>query len=190
MSYSPKVHHRQSIRLRGYDYSKSGWYFVTVCSYQRRKIFGEIINNQMLSSPAGKIAESCWRNIACYSPLINLHDFIVMPNHLHGIIQLVGAPFIAPNSETMLEEDMGQGTINQGAIKLGAINRAPTVGEIVRRFKARCSWEINRTLQMQGVPVWQRNYHEHIIRNESALIAISDYVRTNPLRWIEDRYNC
>ena len=185
MSYNPKVHHRQSIRLRGYDYSQPGWYFITICTYQRRKIFGEIINNQMQPSPAGKIAECCWRTITHYSPLINLHDFVVMPNHLHGIIQLVGAQLIAPNSATMSE-----GAINQSTANQGAINRAPTVGEIVRRFKAKCSWEINRTIQMQGVPVWQRNYHEHVIRNEAALLAITDYVRTNPLRWIEDRYNC
>ena len=164
MSYNPKVHHRQSIRLRSYDYSQPGWYFITICTYERRMIFGDIV-------------EKYWREIISSYHQVNLHDFVIMPNHLHGIIQLVGAQFIAPNLDIAPE-------LNQGAI-----NRAPTVGEIVRGFKARCTWAINKNIDMHGVPVWQRNYHEHIIRSQDAYLAITEYVRTNPQRWQEDTYH-
>lgn len=188
MSYNPKVHHRQSIRLRSYDYSQPGWYFITICTYERRMIFGDIVDGQMILNGTGKIVEKYWREIASSYHQINLHDFVIMPNHLHGIIQIVGAQFIAPNLDVAPNSDVAS-ELNKGAINKGAINRAPTVGEIVRGFKARCSWAINKNIDMCGVPVWQRNYHEHIIRSQEAYSAITEYVRTNPQRWQEDRYH-
>jgi putative transposase len=177
MSYNPKAHHRQSIRLRSYDYSQPGWYFITICTYERRMIFGDIVDGQMILNGTGKIVEKYWREIINPYHQVNLHDFVIMPNHLHGIIQFVGAQFIAPNLD--LASDLNQ----------GAINRAPTIGEIVRSFKARCTWAINKNMDMRGVPVWQRNYHEHIIRSQEAYSAITEYVRTNPQRWQEDTYH-
>lgn len=183
MSYNPKVHHRQSIRLRRYDYSQPGWYFITICAYERRMIFGDIVDGQIILNGTGKIVEKYWREITSSYYQINLHDFVIMPNHLHGIIRLVRAQFIAPNLDVAPNSDIAF-ELNQGAI-----NRAPTVGEIVRGFKARCTWAINKNSDMRGVPVWQRNYHEHIIRSQEAYSAITEYVRTNPQRWQEDTYH-
>ncbi len=193
MSYNPKVHHRQSIRLRKYDYSQPGWYFITICTYERRMIFGDIVDGQMILNSTGKIVERYWCKITSNYRHLNLHDFVIMSNHFHGIIQLVGAQFIAPNLDVApnsgIVSELNQGAISQCAINQGAINRAPTIGEIVRGFKARCTWAINKSIDMRGVPVWQRNYHEHIIRNQEAYSAITEYVRTNPQRWQEDTYH-
>ncbi len=138
MSYNPKVHHRQSIRLPRYDYSQPGWYFITICTYERRMIFGDIVDGQMILNGTGTIVEKYWREITSSYHQVNLHDFVIMPNHLHGIIQLVGAQFIAPNLDVGPNSDVAS-ELNKGAITQGAINRAPTVGEIVRGFKARGS---------------------------------------------------
>jgi REP element-mobilizing transposase RayT len=111
-----------------------------------------------------------------------------MPDHIHVIIVIVGAQFIAPVRNAATE--------NQGVTNQGAINRAPTqnngtntVGEIVRAFKARCTHAINRIRNAPGVPLWQRNYYEHIIRKEPELHAIREYIRHNPLQWDQDEEN-
>lgn len=171
MKYNPKIHHRQSVRLRNFDYSQSGLYFITICTVQRQMLFGEISNGEMQCNDLGKLVNQHWQFIPDHYPGTQLHDFIIMPNHLHGIIQLVGAQFIAPE-------------LNQGAI-----NRAPTVGNIVRGFKAKLTYAAHHMGIMPGASIWQRNYHEHIIRNEMSYQVTANYVRTNPQRWIEDIYS-
>lgn len=170
MKYNPKIHHRQSVRLRTFDYSQSGLYFITICTLQRQMLFGEISNGDMHCNDLGKLVHQHWLFIPAHYPGTQLHDFIVMPNHLHGIVQLVGAQFIAPE-------------LNQSAI-----NHTPTVGNIVRGFKARLTCMAHRMGIMPAARIWQRNYHEHIIRNEMSYRAIVNYVRTNPQRWVDDIY--
>lgn len=173
MKYNPETHHRRSIRLKGYDYSQAGAYYVTICAWNGGHVFGKIVNSEREFSPIGTIIQQEWCNIPVRFPQVELDTYIIMPNHLHGIIiaNYVGAQFIAPNR-------------NQGVI-----NHAPTLGNIVRAFKARCTYTINQIRETPGMPVWQRNYFEHVIRNEYELHRIREYIINNPVRWEEDEYN-
>jgi len=177
-TFNPDIHHRRSIRLRGYDYSQAGAYFITLCTQKRKCLFGDVLGNAMRLNDAGRIVQNVWDALPNHYSCIELDSFVVMPNHIHGIIVLndVGAQFIAPNN-------------NDGAINQGAMNRAPTVGEIIRTFKARCTHGINQLRGVQGVSIWQRNYYEHIIRNESSLQEIREYITNNPAQWANDREN-
>jgi len=165
------THHRRSSRLQGYDYSQAGAYFVTICTHARRSFFGFISDSEMRMSDMGSIAMEYWERLPHRFPCVSLDECIVMPNHLHGIIIIVGAQLIAPWNEDLL----------------GAINRAPTLGEIIRSFKAVTSRQIRGSVnQTFG---WQRNYYEHVIRNENSLNHIREYISTNPMRWELDREN-
>jgi REP element-mobilizing transposase RayT len=177
VKYDPARHHRRSIRLRGYDYSQAGAYFVTVCVQGRERLFGDVVDGEMRLNDAGQMVAQCWHELPAHFPHLELDEFVVMPNHMHGII-IVGAPFMAP---------YGPGAVNQGAVNQGAINRAPTLGEIVRSFKALAT----RRIRQAGVTAfaWQRNYYEHIIRDEESLNRIREYIVNNPLQWALDREN-
>lgn len=148
---------------------------------QRQMLFGEISNGEMCLNDLGQLVHKQWQSIPNHFLNTQLHDFIVMPNHLHGIIQLVGAQFIAPE---FIAPEFVAPELNQGAI-----NRAPTIGNIVRGFKARLTYAVHRLGIMPATPIWQRNYHEHIIRNEMSYQMIANYVRTNPQCWPEDIYS-
>ncbi len=139
-----------------------------------------------------------WDDLPNYFPNAQLDEFVVMPNHIHGIVSLsnVGAQFIAPFRKTTAEKQgvikkglMNQAPTENNGSKQNVINHAPTVGDIVRAFKARCTHTINQNRNAQGVPVWQRNYYEHIIRDDGELHAIREYIRYNPLKWDEDEEN-
>jgi putative transposase len=203
MTYNPEIHHRRSIRLKDYDYSQVGAYFVTVCAWQRECLFGEIKDGDVFLNELGDTVMKCWASVPTHFPHVETDEFIVMPNHVHGIIILsgVGAQFIAPFRKTTTENQgvMNQGvmnyapTVNNGmnpdVLNQGVMNHAPTVGKIVRAFKARCTHMINNVRNTTGLPVWQRNYYEHIIRDERELHAIREYIRYNPLKWDEDEEN-
>jgi len=162
--------HRRSIRIQGYDYSEGGPYFVTVCTQNRKHLFGKIVGDQIQMNEAGCLVKEFWHELPSRFP-VELDAFVVMPNHLHGIITLVGAQFIAPE-------------INP---EPGAINRAPTLGQVMRAYKAVAA----RKIHLAGLTgfAWQRNYYEHIIRDEKSLDRIREYIHYNPLRWALDREN-
>ena len=172
-AYDPEIHHRRSIRLKEYDYSRSGAYFVTICAHKRKYLFGNIVNDEMALSEYGKIVENVWYNLTGHYQNIKLDKFIVMPNHIHGIIILMDM------------DDVGAG-----------FKPAPTdltkyypLSEIVRAFKTFSARHVNELRITPGIPVWQRNYHEHIVRNENELNRIREYIMNNPLRWQFDREN-
>ena len=184
--------------MKEYDYSQAGAYFVTVCAWKKENIFGEIKSCEMLLNEYGEIVMKCWDDLSNYYPNAQLDEFSVMSNHIHGIVSLsnVGAQFIAPVRKTTVEKQgvMKKGLMNQvptenNRSKQGAINHAPTVGEIVRAFKARCTHAINKIRNTPGVPVWQRDYYEHIIRDDRELHTIRQYIRYNPSKWDEDEEN-
>ena len=170
MKYNPKIHHRRSIRLCKYNYSQAGLYFITMCTGNRKCLFGNIVDGKMSLNNAGQNANECWWKITDHFPNTALHKFIVMPNHVHGIIEItVGANNYSP---------LPPGT-------------SKTIGSIVRGFKIGVTkwFRINMPFEFPvGKPVWQRNYYEHIIRNEKSYRQISEYIQTNRLRWREDRY--
>lgn len=176
MKFNPDVHHRKSIRLRDYDYSKAGVYFITICTHERLPLFGKIIDAKMVANDAGVIAEKCWLEIPDHFPHVKLDIFVVMPNHLHGIIEIrdiVGANPVGANNY------LPQPSLRHGTSK--------TVGSIVRGFKIGVTKWFREHTDIQEV--WQRNYHEQIVRNEEGYVKISEYIQTNPQKWQEDTYH-
>jgi len=175
--FHTEKHWRRSIRLRGYDYSSEGAYFVTICIQNRKLLLGEVVADETVLSEYGRVIAECWDDLPRHYPHVELDAFMIMPNHVHGIIVLndVGAQFIAPNYQ-------------------GVMNHAPTLGEIIRTFKAMSTRLIRKTDQgtINRAPTefgWQRNYYEHIIRNEDELSRIRQYIIDNPARWSEDEEN-
>lgn len=197
MAFNRDIHHRQSIRLREYDYSQAGSYFITICTHERQPLFGSIVNGVMALNAAGAEVETMWQALPRHYPSVALGEYVVMPNHFHGIVEIVGAPLAAPkinaapqinatpqiNTEPQINSDFNHGATNQGAA-----SSAPTLGQILRRFKSTSAIAVNRCLNRQSQPVWQRNYYEHIIRTEQAYQNIAEYIRSNPQRWHEDSY--
>jgi putative transposase len=163
---------RRSIRLQGYDYSQPGAYFVTICTRDRECVLGDVTECEMRLNDIGRRAQAAWEALPTRFADIILDAFTIMPNHIHGII-IVGAQFIAPNHSTVAQR--------------GAMNRAPTLGEIVRTYKAVSTHLIRRTVNSRFA--WQRNYYEHVIRDDHSLVRIRDYIANNPARWAEDEEN-
>ena len=155
----------KSLRLRGYDYSRTGAYFVTMCTQNRANLFGKIVKNEMRLNVYGRMVQEVWNGLPWHYPHVVLDAFVIMPNHIHGIVVLsVGA----------------------------GLKPAPTrhsLPEIVRAFKTFSARQINESRHTPGTPVWQRNYYEHIIRNQAALNRIRQYIIDNPGHWEKDREN-
>jgi REP element-mobilizing transposase RayT len=186
MTFNPTTHRRKSIRLQGYDYSQAGLYFITVCTHNRLPLFGEIVDGQMQFNKSGIVAHEEWRKTEHIRSNIVLHEFVIMPNHVHGIIQLVGADCIRPNC--MRPHDMPFPECADSDDQPGRVQRAPTVGDVVRGFKSAVTKRLNTISGTSGQRFWQRNYYEHIIRNEATYLKIAEYIQTNPQRWEEDTY--
>lgn len=175
--YDPNKHHRRSIRLRGWDYRDGGAYFVTVATHNRAYLFGEVVNGAMVASDFGRIAAEEWERTAQLRPYVRLDAFVVMPNHVHGIVWILGVE-----------------TPRVGAQRRCAPTATPNVlprslGAIVRGFKSAVAKRINQIRDTPGAPVWQRNYYEHIVRNERELNAIRKYIQNNPANWPTDTEN-
>lgn len=169
MPYDPNRHHRRSIRLKGYDYSQAGAYFITLCTQDRACLFGKVVNGEMRLNDAGRMVLAEWNRLPERFPHLVLDAFVVMPNHVHGILVITDpAPTV-------------------GATVGATLVVAPTVGNIIGAFKSRVTVEYIRGVKTSGWPpfrgrLWQRNYYEHIIRNERALNAIRQYIMENPRR--------
>jgi REP element-mobilizing transposase RayT len=169
MRSDPLLHNRHSIRLQGYDYSQAGAYYVTMCAWQRRSLFGAIKGGIMCPNGLGALIESEWNRIPEHAAA-ELDAFVLMPNHLHGIIVLVGA---------------GQ----RPAPTAARFGHVPTgsLGVVVGQFKSRVTKQVMRLWPAWGHPIWQRNYYEHVIRNEKEWNSIRNYVGGNPIQWEADR---
>lgn len=176
MAFNPDVHHRHSIRLKDYDYAQHGAYFITICTRNRERLLGSVQDGQIALNDVGNIVESVWHGLPNRFPSVGLDAYVIMPNHVHGIIT-VGAQLIAPCP-------VGR---NDKAGQEGVMNHAPTLGNIVRTFKA-ASTNVIRKSRAPAF-AWQRNYHEHIIRDERSLNGIRRYIQVNPLLWLYDREN-
>ncbi|MFK8268422.1 transposase [Capnocytophaga cynodegmi] len=192
--YNPDKHKRRSIRLKGYDYSREGLYFITICCQNRAHYFGEIINEEMQLNEIGEIAQKCWRDIPNHFKNVLLHTFVVMPNHIHGIIEIVtpvGANQHLPYNETVNQHLPHNETANyhlpdenRGKDLSPLRGTSNTIGSIVRGFKIGVTkWVRSNTNIHQ---IWQRNYYEHIIRNEASYFKIHEYIENNPAKWNED----
>jgi REP element-mobilizing transposase RayT len=165
------TYHRRSIRLHNYDYAQPGAYFVTLCTHQRECLLGNIAEGMLRLSPPGHVIEECWQALPQYFHAVQLDAFVVMPNHVHGIICILEAP---PADEASIQRH-------------GAAPRSLTA--IVGNFKTVSARRINQIRNTPGAAVWQRNYYEHIIRAPRELDAIRKYIVDNPLKWSLDHEN-
>jgi putative transposase len=200
MKYDPAKHHRRSIRLKGYDYTRAGLYFITLCCQNRACLFGYIpvvgadlrigdpgfvgadlrVCPKMILNPAGQMIERWYYELQNKFPDIKCHEMVVMPNHFHCIIEIVGcdnAEIISDLSEIILGEHKGS-----------------PLHRVVQWFKTMSTNEYIRGVKNLGWrpfngKLWQRNYYEHIIRNEPAYYRISEYIRNNPAKWAADKFH-
>lgn len=181
MKFDPENHHRRSIRMAGYDYRDAGGYFVTICSAQKRNVFGKVRCGEMKLNPYGQILENCWRALPEHFSHVVLDKYAIMPNHVHCILMLdinVGARHALP---IMLDDKRER-----------ARHASPLRGElgtVVGSFKSAVTKQINLYRAARNLPkatVWQRNYYEHIIRDENELNEIRRYIIENPLNWATD----
>jgi putative transposase len=218
MNYDPQIHHRRSIRLKGYDYSQAGAYFITICTTNRQCLFGHISNGEMILNDAGKIAVDAWMQTPDIRSNVQLDAFVVMPNHIHGIIIITNrrgeshspgykevcrgelhSPGYDMDECEQAESDSSHDKSNSPDNELhlcilqqGEYNsplRSPSnnIGAIVRGYKSSVTRQV-RLLDQSIDHIWQRNYYEHIIRDEIAYKRIADYIHTNPVIWEGDKF--
>ena len=170
------VRNRRSVRLRGYDYSQAGAYFITICAQNRHCLFGSITEGAVVLNDAGRAVADCWLQIPDHFPNVELDEWVVMPNHIHGIVVIVRANNHSPvqsNDYSPLPANAPHPT-----------GTARTIGSMVRGFKIGVTkWYRQRSVTSK---IWQRNYWDHIIRNESELIRIRRYILDNPMQWEQD----
>ena len=172
-------HNRRSIRLKGYDYSQAVTYFVTICTQNRECLFGEIINGEMVLNEVGKIINGFCVKTEHHFQNIIFDSFIIMPNHFHVMIKIVGAGSPCPDNMDNIDGiENGNGRYGDGRG-----DPAPTVGNIVGYFKYQTTKQINVIRESPGQKLWQRNYYEHIIRDENDYNRIYEYIQNNPLQW-------
>ena len=173
MKYNPAKHHRRSIRLKGYDYTRSGLYFITICTYQKQCLFGDILDKQLRLNDFGNTASECWQAIPKHFPKIKLDEFVIMPNHIHGIL------FITDNHRGKALPCSYKGKFGNPV--------AGSIPTIIGSYKSAVTKRINIIRNSKGSSLWQRNYYEHIIRNEESLNRIREYIINNPLSWKTDK---
>lgn len=186
VKFDPDRHHRRSLRLQGYDYSQAGAYFVTICTQDRECLFGKVVTGQVDLSKIGRLVTDCWHAIPQHFDHVVSDEFVVMPNHIHGIIVIaedarVGVQYIEPLQIEPLQIEPLHGKPGHHAYQ----HVIPqSVGSIVRSYKAAVTRFANEN-ERESI-IWQRSYYEHVIRHERALNAIREYIRNNPLNWAQD----
>jgi putative transposase len=162
---------RRSIRIKDFDYSQNNYYFVTICSYNDANIFGQMNEKTVMLNSIGVIARKCLTQIPEHFSNVIINEHIIMPNHIHAII-------IINNNK-----DSGSGTINRAPTKIEKFGapKSGTLSRIISAYKAAVTREVNRRNTGHAIKIWQRNYYEHVIRNEKELSIIRNYIRNNPL---------
>lgn len=172
--------YRISIRLPEYDYSESGAYFVTICTNHKQHLLGDVVDSEMVLNDVGRMVKNWWYQIREHFKNVDVDEFVVMPNHIHGIIWIndVGAGF--PRPSTVIKNSYRQGA---GTAPL------PKLGQIVAYFKYQSTKQFNVSMGIPGIRFWQRNYYEHVIRSEASLDQIRQYIRNNPVKWNMDPEN-
>jgi putative transposase len=171
-----------SLRLQGYDYSQAGMYFVTVVVKDRKHVFGEIVNETMMLNEAGNIVQDVWRDLPNHYTDTKLDEFIVMPNHVHGII-------VIQQEDTSISNPT-VGEVHEPPLQQPALDRRRMmIPKIIGRFKTVSAKHVNLLHGRPGQPLWQRGFHDRIIRDENELNKIRSYIQTNSLRLSLDQEN-
>ena len=201
--FDPQKHHRRSIRLKGYDYSQEGAYFVTIVTWQRECLLGQIVDKEMNLSRYGEIVQKWWEEIPVHFANVETGAFVIMPNHVHGIIYIlderrgtasypkgVSVPKEIGEIKISKDNDLSGENLGGETPPLQKFNGTPTLGQIMAYFKYQSTKEMNKVGTAGAVTkFWQRNYYEHIIRNEQDLQNKTDYIESNPHLWDEDDEN-
>lgn len=167
------------MRLPGYDYSQPGWYFVTICTKNRREVFGVVAAGQMYPNNLADAVGKCWLDLPNHYSCI-LDAFVIMPNHIHGIIVI---PELLPSSLA------AGGGLNPRLRGNGNITGVYPLTEIVRGFKTFSAAAINRINNTPGARIWQTSFHEHVLRDNNDILQVREYIRLNPQAWDQDRNN-
>lgn len=182
-------HDRKTIRLQGFDYAQSGAYFITVCAFDRAHIFGTIREEEMILKPVGRAVLECWQNIPSHFSFVRLDEFVVMPNHVHGIVWI---------DDGNVPSGRGNASGRGKACLAPTSNRNPNIMQfgqppprsipsIIGSFKSAVTKSVHSGKLLFG-SVWQRNYFERVIRSESELHAVRKYIRDNPINWNMDEH--
>jgi REP element-mobilizing transposase RayT len=193
MKYDPDTHHRHTVRLQGYDYSQTGAYFVTLCTQGRKCLFGDIVDGQMRLNNAGKIVAGEWMKTAEMRNDIELDEWAIMPNHFHAILVIVrrGDLLVALDLPVTVAQSTARNILRTGRPAGRPYGPPPrSIGAVMAGFKSAVAKRINEWRQTPGVPLWQRNYWEHVIRSEPELNGTREYIRNNPAQWeLDTLYN-
>lgn len=195
MSYNPAIHHRRSIRLKGYDYSREGLYFVTLCAQHRARLFGNVVSGNMVLNDAGDMEERWYDELENKHPDIRCREMVVMPNHFHCIVENVGV-----GAQSILGAHIGAPRRRRPVENVGTDSDVEIVADVgtslsdvVRWFKTMTTNEYIRGVKNLGWQpfdrkLWQRNYYEHIIRTPESHERIANYIVNNPAKWAEDKF--
>lgn len=183
MAYNREIYHRRLLRLKGYDYTQTGAYFVTIVLQNRLCLFGDIVGTEMQLNQAGEIVCRIWETLPNRFPTITIDTFVVMPNHLHGIIIINQRPV-----------PVGAGLVPAQNVDAQSADTLPALGDVIGAYKSLTTVEYTRGVKMmKWTPfyrrLWQRNYYEHIIRNDDSLNYIRQYIIDNPGQWAFDKEN-
>jgi putative transposase len=189
MKYDPNKYHRRSLRLPGYDYTQVGAYFVTVCTHSRRYMFGDVIDGEMRLNLYGQATHECWKALPDHFANVQLDEFIVLPNHMHGIVRIVGCRGTACRAPTAVAGHTPSVERCTPTVEQFGHPVSGSLPTIIRSFKSATTKHINGICGTPSQPLWQRNYYEHIIRNERELDDIRQYIVDNPAKWHEDVEN-
>ena len=183
--YDPLIHHRRSIRLKGFDYTQPGAYFVTLVTKNRETLFGEIAEGDVRLNTYGQVIHTFWQRLPTTFPSIALDVWIVMPNHLHGILWILRQD--GETGETWQKfADLDARIIPDQNSDHPKGTQPGSLGAIVGNFKLTTARRINRIRKSPGESVWQRDYYDDIIRNQHHLDAVRNYIRQNPANWQHD----
>ena len=208
MNFEPKTRQRRSTRLRNYDYSQPGAYFLTLCVWDRGSLFGEIVDGAMRPNAIGHIVAEEWVRTATIRSEIELDAWVVMPNHLHGIL-VISDPGMSVNIRTGSSQHIvgatggrpsqctGEPLKCRGERPLAPTHRSPVaasmrprpLGAAVAGFKSASTRRINEWRRTPGEKVWLRNYWERVVRDDAERWHIQEYIRSNPARWLQDKLN-
>jgi putative transposase len=194
MKFDPQIHHRRSIRLKGYDYTLPGAYFITIDTWQKEQLFGNLGDGEMHLNQLGRIVRHTWNDLPNHYPHVLLDTFCVMPDHIHGIIVLIDPRQGGSGSQrTLPDMSMSGITPPPAGFETRPYTTSPGhdipqpkrhgLPEIIRAFKSYSARHINHLRKTPGLPVWQRNYYEHILRGEDDLENTRRYTLNNPLAW-------
>ena len=193
-------HHRKSYRLKGYDYSKPGFYFITICTRNMEYLFGDIIQNTMVLNEGGIIVRECWNAIPTHYPKVVLHEYIIMPNHIHGILEIsaqglsdaVGVQNLEPLQHQIIQANQQIDLGRYGKNKEPRMHKFQhiipgSIGSIIRGFEIGVTKWFRANTDIYTV--WQRNFHDSIIRSPKSIYRITRYIKNNPKNWSRDEFN-